>query len=98
LKRHVKVEWIALVHTIEEHLPVRLRRLIADCFIDFHTLPLDPQHLLANVGHAYGMARMKLDNISSPNDANLSEQEMVGSSPQILTLFNQIRKVANVSA
>ncbi len=98
LRRHVKVEWIALVHAEYEALPPRLRQIIADCFVDFHTLPFDPQYLLANVGHAYGMARMKWDNIPCPDDIEEPEQEMVGSSPQILNLFKQIRKVANVSA
>ena len=98
LRRHAKIEWIALVFTENEKLPERLRQLIVDCFVDFHTLPIDPQHLLATVGHAYGMARMKWDNIPSPDDTHISEQEMVGSSPQILNLFSKIRKVANVSA
>lgn len=97
LSRHVRIEWIALVKT-ESGLPSRLRQIIAESFSDFHTLPVDTQHLLANVGHAYGMARMKWDNIPFPEDTDNLEQEMVGSSPQIRNLFSKIRKVAGVSA
>lgn len=97
LRQHVRVEWIALVKT-EAELPPRLRQIIADSFVDFHTLPVDPQHLLANVGHAYGMARMKWDNAQLPDEVSSLEKEMVGSSQQIRNLFSQIRKVAGVSA
>jgi DNA-binding NtrC family response regulator len=98
LRHHIKVEWIAIVHSEYQELPARLRKTIADCFIDFHTLPIDPQYLLANVGHAYGMARMKWDNLPDPIVIDDAEEEMVGSSPQLLNLFSKIRKVANVSA
>jgi DNA-binding NtrC family response regulator len=98
LRQYVKIEWIALVHTEYESLPSRLRQIIVDCFLDFHTMPLATQYLLANIGHAYGMSRMKWDNLSCPDDIEETEKEMVGSSPEILNLFSKIRKVANVSA
>lgn len=97
LRQHFQIEWIALVRT-ESGLNQRLRQIIAESFADFHTLPVDPQHLLANVGHAYGMARMKWDTVNIPDEADGLEQEMVGSSQQIQNLFANIRKVAGVSA
>lgn len=98
LRESIRVEWIALVHGEYEALPARLRQIIADCFVDFHTLPLSPQYLLANIGHAYGMSRMKWDNLACLDEIEETEKEMVGSSPEILNLFSKIRKVANVSA
>lgn len=97
LRQHFQIEWIALVRT-ESGLNQRLRQIIAESFADFHTLPVDPQHLLANVGHAYGMARMKWDTVNIPDESDGLEQEMVGSSQQIQNLFANIRKVAGVSA
>jgi DNA-binding NtrC family response regulator len=97
LDQHARIEWIALVQT-ESSLPPRLRQIISDSFIDFHTLPVDTNHLLANIGHAYGMARMKWDNVQFPDEVETLEKEMVGSSQQIRNLFSKIRKVAGVSA
>jgi len=97
LRQHVQIEWIALVRT-ESGLNQRLKQIIAESFADFHTLPVDPRHLLANVGHAYGMARMKWDTVNILDEADGLEQEMVGSSQQIQNLFINIRKVAGVSA
>jgi DNA-binding NtrC family response regulator len=97
LRQHVQVEWIALLSP-DTNLTPRLRQIIADSFVDFHTLPVDPHQVLANVGHAYGMARMKWDNVALPDDNGDIEEEMVGSSQQIQNLFASIRKVAGVSA
>lgn len=97
INQHVNVEWIALIHS-ESDLPSRLRQIIADSFVDFHTLPVDPQHLLADIGHAYGMAMMKWNNVPFHDEGNNREEEMVGSSQQIRNLFSKIRKVAGVSA
>ncbi|KGM07781.1 Response regulatory protein [Methylophaga thiooxydans] len=97
LQQYFQMEWIALVHS-ETGLNSSLKHIIAESFSDFHTLPVDPGHLLANVGHAYGMAKMKWDTVNIPDETDGLEQEMVGSSQQIQNLFANIRKVAGVSA
>jgi DNA-binding NtrC family response regulator len=89
-------EWVALLTKEAVNAP-EVRRLISDCFFDFHTLPLDPEHVITTLGHAYGMASLKrLDlelNLDKAEDA-----EMVGCSPVMLALFRNIRKVAGTDA
>jgi DNA-binding NtrC family response regulator len=49
-----KTEWIALLppKAIDA---AQMRRVVADYFFDFHTLPLDISRMLTTLGHAYGM-------------------------------------------
>ena len=76
-----------------------IRKLIRETFYDYHTLPTDPNRLLATLGHAYGMAALKKP-LPTPDtqDADKGEYEMVGSSDVMLALFRAIRKAAGVDA
>lgn len=97
LEYSAQIEWIALVET-KTGLSARLRQIIGVSCLDFHTLPVTPQNLIASIGHAYGMSKMKWDDVYAPGSEDISEEEMVGSSQEIKNLFNTIRKVAAVSA
>ena len=97
LEQSIHTEWIALIET-KTGLSTRLKQIIAESCLDFHTLPVSPQSLIASIGHAYGMSRMKWDNLYKPANDDISEEQMVGSSQEIKNLFNAIRKVAPVSA
>lgn len=88
--------WIALMP------PRRLentaaRQVIADTFFDFHTLPLDIVHLALSLGHAYGMALLR--EIPRP-DSSLpaTEFSMVGRSPPMQRLYQNIRRIADTDA
>lgn len=49
--------WIGLIQR-ESLASEALRNLLAACFHDFHTFPLDPARLSHSLGHALGMARL----------------------------------------
>lgn len=90
-----RMNWIALLS--DACLRDRgIARLIGESFYDYHTLPTDTHRLLATLGHAYGMATLKQGTLDTPREE--TEEEMVGSSPVMLTLFSAIRKVAGVQA
>ncbi|OIQ91132.1 transcriptional regulatory protein ZraR [mine drainage metagenome] len=98
-----QVKWVALVP--KECINKRqIKQIVSESFYDFHTLPPAPSKLLTTLGHAYGMASMRLDGTHSLRSAltehepTSSEDEMVGSSLQMLDLFKNIRKVADVDA
>jgi DNA-binding NtrC family response regulator len=96
--RHVNsLEWVALLPR-ECTNQGYVKQVVSESFFDFHTLPPSPDKFLATLGHAYGMASIRLDDadIDSPHD--IFEDEMVGVSPQMLDLFRNIRKVASVDA
>jgi DNA-binding NtrC family response regulator len=96
-RRTNQVEWIGLVAR-DCLANFSVKQMIWESLYDYHTLPLDADRLLATVGHAYGMARMKWGNEHISDVKPPSEDEMVGASPQIQELFRDIRKVAGVDA
>ncbi|MBT9538457.1 MAG: sigma-54-dependent Fis family transcriptional regulator [Thiobacillus sp.] len=89
------MEWIALV------TPVMLSNsalchLLKNRFHDFHTLPVDPDRLLASLGHAHGKARLTV-----PSDLPAEVQGklgMIGTSPVMRTLYAMIDKTRSVDA
>jgi DNA-binding NtrC family response regulator len=91
------IEWIALIPRESVNLSC-VKRVVSESFYDFHTLPTSQDRLLTTLGHAYGMSVMKRKNGNEVSDYDLVEDEMVGASPQMLTLFKNIRKVAEVAA
>lgn len=92
------MEWVAFVP--KSYLESNwLKQVICDVFYDFHTLPVLPDKLLATLGHAYGMAVIKREVAAKQSNLALSdEDEMVGSSPEMLMFFKCIRKAASVDA
>ncbi|MGY6037903.1 sigma-54-dependent transcriptional regulator [Aeromonas sp. AE23HZ002T15] len=54
---HANSLWVGLIQR-ESLASETLRNLLAACFHDFHTFPLDPDRLSHSLGHALGMARL----------------------------------------
>jgi DNA-binding NtrC family response regulator len=92
-----KLEWVALLPSCYMGKS-NIKQIISESFYDFHTLPLASERLLATLGHAYGMASMKREVFAESNLFNSNDNEMVGTSPQMLELFKNIRKAAGVDA
>ena len=87
--------WIAIVG------PGSLRQretgqLIAQACFDYHTRPLDLDHLDRALGHAQGMAR--LGGYRREPDPGQGAPGMVGESPAMRQVFQAIRKMAGVEA
>ncbi len=93
----LSVEWIGLTQNgfldNRDH-----RHLLANYFLDYHTCPIEPDRLLQSIGHAHGMAGLKqIDNLPGLDGQSVIE-EMVGVSASMVSLYQQIRKVASVDA
>ncbi len=73
-----------------------LRDLVLNYLFDYHTLPVDLDHLARTVGHAHGRALLRAEQAgrSQLNDS----LGMVGASSSTAQLRWQIRKVAATSA
>lgn len=54
-----KTEWIALVSPAFMEM-ADVRSFVANAFYDYHTLPVDLQRLLMTIGHACGIAHLRL--------------------------------------
>ena len=93
------LRWIALIPREAAERPI-LRQLIGGAFYDYHSLPIDGKRLLLTLGHARGMAQIAADAMLSEDwEANQGhESEMVGASPQMQKIYQEIRKVACVDA
>ena len=68
---------------------------------DFHTLPLDRQRLMGNLGHVAGLVALEAKADVSEHAvtwATAGDVHIVGSSPPIVQVFNLIRKFAEVDA
>ena len=73
-----------------------LRDLVLNYFFDYHTLPVDLDHLAHTVGHAHGRAMLRAEQTGRiPVSDSLG---MVGASTSIVQLRAQIRKIAATSA
>lgn len=83
-------QWVAVVSAEAFGIP-GVAELIAELFLDYHTLPLLPQRLIAALGRNYGMAslrRLKGASIAAIKD------RFIGTTPQARDLHNLIRRVA----
>ena len=90
------MKWIAMLSP-ECVQREEISRIIREHFYDFHTLPADIPCLLPVLGHAYGMACLSAQ--TQPEDeASTGEEEMVGTSQSMQSLFASLRKVAGVDA
>lgn len=57
ITQHASSLWIGLIQR-DSLASETLRNLLADCFHDFHTFPLEPVRLSHSLGHALGMAKL----------------------------------------
>lgn len=90
------IEWIALLpRSFMQN--EEISQMIRENFYDYHTLPADSERLLPILGHAYGMASIR-QKPASGEEEYPGEDEMVGASPVMLTLFSNLRKIAGVEA
>ncbi len=96
-QKHGDIAWIALIRP-ELLRDLALRRVLFENFYDYFSLPLgqNVRHLATVLGHAYGLYHLqRLE--SGENDLG-NEFQMVGTSEQMLHIFDLIRKVANTDA
>lgn len=93
---HRRIPWIAIVgpDLIERDA---IREFIATHCIDYQTLPLEPQRLLATLGHAVGMTRLVRSEAVSANGTGC-ESMIIGHSPAMQALRRDLAKVASVDA
>lgn len=89
------MKWIAMLPA-ECMQREEISRVIRQHFYDFHTLPADIDRLLPVLGHAYGMASIWAE--TAQDEDYPGEDEMVGTSPLMQSLFANLRKVAGVDA
>ncbi|MDT8405536.1 sigma-54 dependent transcriptional regulator [Sulfuriflexus sp.] len=90
-------EWVALLGQQDQLKQEQCKKAILNGFYDYHTLPTQLGILLNTLGHAYGMSTLK-KNFADENLCLLNEDEMVGTSPAMRSLFSNIRKLARVDA
>jgi DNA-binding NtrC family response regulator len=91
------IEWIALLPPAYMQNE-EISQMIRENFYDYHTLPADSERLLPILGHAYGMASIRHKSSPRQEEEYPGEDEMVGASPVMLTLFANLRKIAGVEA
>ena len=90
-----RTAWVAALPQ-EGLLRSDYRHLIGQGFFDFHTLPVNYPLLNAQLGHAFGMARLK-DPILPPEQCN-SDYQIVGDGPVIQKTLRHIEKMATANA
>ncbi|MBR9828637.1 MAG: sigma-54-dependent Fis family transcriptional regulator [Oceanospirillales bacterium] len=96
-QHHHQIAWVAAIWP-DQLQDVGLRRLLFENFYDYCSLPLGNSldHLSIILGHAYGLYHLQhLDTHTLESD---NQFQMVGASPQMLKIFDLIRKVAQTDA
>jgi DNA-binding NtrC family response regulator len=94
-----QISWVGLVAQELISTP-RMREFIGEHLFNFITIPADLDHILLTLRHAWGMSFMRdMQSKPQPEPATGGEElTMVGNSPQMLRLFNQVQKVARTDA
>jgi len=93
IRSSADVQWVGLSFQI--YLDSGgLQKMISSLFYDFHTFPLAPKKLLMALGTAHSMTKIKL---GLPIN-RIGHSELIGESPQIQVLLQEIEKEAKVSA
>ena len=99
IAHHPHLRWIALLprKALED---TSIRKLIGSAFYDYHTQPINTARLLVILGHAAGMAEIAEDALYiAPHEPGASKEvEMVGASPVMQQIYQDIRKVASTDA
>jgi DNA-binding NtrC family response regulator len=93
LREHWRVKWVAAFAPAALNLPSFRQVMVEQCF-DYHTSPLDFERLGHTLGHVHGLASLQ----GAPEDDASDSMSLVGVSPVLATLRQNIRKVANVPA
>jgi len=94
LREHWRMKWVAAFAPAALNLTSFRQVMVEHCF-DYHTSPLDFQRLGHTLGHVHGLASLQgePDSDTPPNSMSL-----VGASPALTVLRQNIRKVASVPA
>ncbi len=94
-----RISWVGLVAQELISMP-RMREFIGEHLFNFITIPADLDHIVLTLRHAWGMAFMReVQHMPSPEPLpDESDFMMVGKTPQMQQLFNQIQKVARTDA
>jgi DNA-binding NtrC family response regulator len=87
-------EWIALLPGGLAAAP-DVRRLIAEACFDYLTLPVDPERMLATLGHAHGMAAMRGAVPYTGLEDGWAAKHVLGGSPATRTLRGQVSRLAH---
>ncbi|MCJ7798296.1 MAG: sigma-54 dependent transcriptional regulator [Polaromonas sp.] len=90
-----QMEWVG-VFRAEALVSTALRELVLNCFFDYHTLPVDWPVLNLTLGHAFRRALLRSQGDGHPKEGGC--MGMVGHSPAVAHLQQQIRKVAATDA
>lgn len=88
-----RMEWIALASPPSLESPT-VRSFVASAFYDYHTLPIDQQRLKMTIGHACGIAHLRLSQLKK-RKAEPGYLGILGNSPAMRTFFQQLEKVIN---
>ncbi|MES2260191.1 MAG: sigma-54 dependent transcriptional regulator [Pseudomonadota bacterium] len=101
LREHGDVHWVAVFHP-QSMQQAACRQLVHQHCCDFHTWPLDRIRLNHTLGHAHGLASLRIvagtRSVPQPAGVMLHGIPLIGLSPAIARLREQIRKVAATSA
>ncbi|HEY8605722.1 MAG TPA: sigma-54 dependent transcriptional regulator [Noviherbaspirillum sp.] len=97
-----RVSWVGLVAQELVSMP-RMREFIGEHLFNFITIPADLDHIVLTLRHAWGMSFMRdlrqchqaLQPAASEPGSDFT---MVGKTPQMQQLFNQLGKVARTDA
>ena len=89
-------KWLALL-TKESTSNPKLIELVKHRFYDYHTLPVDSGRLLMALGHAYGMANLKIKSQLN-SDILSSKFGILGSSPVMIDFYKDLYKISGVDA
>ena len=83
-------EWIGIVAPTAMKVKA-FQVFILGVFHDYHTLPIEPRRLAMSIGHACGIARMRLAHI----DKGITSGRfgLCGASPVMKSFFRQLEKV-----
>ncbi len=96
-----RISWVGLVAQELISMP-RMREFIGEHLFNFITIPADLDHIVLTLRHAWGMAFMRDEPHSATATplpaANGTDFTMVGQTPQMQQLFNQLQKVARTDA
>ena len=95
LERATPMPWVLLV-SMEVLAHDACKALILKHFCDYHTFPVDVSRLAFALGHAVGYAQLQ-QQVKSPL-LNADSMGLIGHSPAMQCLRQQIRKVALVDA
>lgn len=91
--RHDERLWVAIAESDDLKLD-SIRRVIADQFFDYHTLPIDVHRLKVTLGHVRGMAELRLEGRRNAHNNESVHHDMIGMSDGMRTLYAKIDKVS----